>query len=60
MLGYAPRASDTLFNLLLGTPPMRAAASIVYFHRKGVFDPRDATTHESRITLHGEKSEWPN
>lgn len=31
--------SDALFNLLLGTPPMRAAASIVYFHRKGVFDP---------------------
>ena len=30
--------SDALFNLLLGTPPMRAAASIVYFHRKGVFD----------------------
>ncbi|HKU71072.1 MAG TPA: NAD(P)/FAD-dependent oxidoreductase [Burkholderiales bacterium] len=31
--------SDMLFNLLLGTRPMRAAASIVYFHRKGVFDP---------------------
>ena len=31
--------SDVLFNLLLGTRPMRAAASIVYFHRKGVFDP---------------------
>jgi len=33
--------SDTLFNLLLGTWPMRAAASIVYFHRKGAFDPSD-------------------
>jgi flavin-dependent dehydrogenase len=33
--------SDTLFNLLLGTRPMRAAASIVYFHRRGVFDPTD-------------------
>lgn len=33
--------SDTLFNLLLGTKPMRAAAGIVYFHRKGVFNPPD-------------------
>lgn len=31
--------SDTLFNLLLGTRLMRTAASIVYFHRKGVFEP---------------------
>lgn len=31
--------SDTLFDLLLGTKMMRAAASIVYFHHKGVFDP---------------------
>ena len=30
--------SDLAFNLLLGTRPMRAAASIVYFHRKGAFD----------------------
>jgi digeranylgeranylglycerophospholipid reductase len=30
--------SDTLFNLLLGTRLMRAAASVVYFHRKGVFE----------------------
>jgi flavin-dependent dehydrogenase len=30
--------SDLAFNLLLGTKPMRAAASIVYFHRKGVLD----------------------
>ena len=33
--------SDTLFNLLLGTKPMRTAAGIVYFHRKGVFNPPD-------------------
>jgi len=33
--------SDALFNLLLGTQPMRAAAGIVYFHRKGVFNPSD-------------------
>lgn len=31
--------SDMLFNLMLGTAPMRKAASIVYFHRKGVFNP---------------------
>ena len=30
--------SDLAFNLLLGTRPMRSAASVVYFHRKGVFD----------------------
>jgi flavin-dependent dehydrogenase len=30
--------SDTAFNLLLATRPMRAAASVVYFHHKGVFD----------------------
>ena len=29
--------SDLLFNLLLSTGPMRTAASIVYFHRKGIF-----------------------
>lgn len=31
--------SDVLFNLLLGTKTMRMAAGVVYFHRKGVFDP---------------------
>lgn len=31
--------SDTAFNLLLATAPMRMAASVVYFHHKGVFDP---------------------
>jgi digeranylgeranylglycerophospholipid reductase len=30
--------SDVAFNLLLRTKPMRDAASLVYFHRKGVFD----------------------
>lgn len=33
--------SDMLFNLLLGTRPMRTAASIVYFRRKGIFDPQE-------------------
>jgi len=31
--------SDILFNLLLHTKATRSAASIVYFHHKGVFDP---------------------
>lgn len=31
--------SDAVFNLLLGTKPMRTAAGIVYFHHKGVLDP---------------------
>src|SRR5262245_6917768 len=31
--------TDTLFNLLLGTKPVRIAASIVYFHHKGAFEP---------------------
>jgi digeranylgeranylglycerophospholipid reductase len=32
--------SDAAFNLLLATRPVREAASLVYFHRKGVFEPR--------------------
>lgn len=31
--------SDLLFNRLLFTRPVRAAASVVYFHRKAVFPP---------------------
>jgi hypothetical protein len=31
--------SDTAFNLLLATRAMRAAAGMVYFHHKGVFEP---------------------
>ena len=34
--------SDLLFDLLLGTRAMRAAAGIVYFHHKGVFDEAGA------------------
>lgn len=33
--------SDFAFNGLLSTWPMRAAASIVYFHHAGVFDPAE-------------------
>jgi digeranylgeranylglycerophospholipid reductase len=31
--------SDAAFNLLLATRAMRTAAGVIYFHRKGVFDP---------------------
>jgi flavin-dependent dehydrogenase len=31
--------SDLAFNLLLATRPMRAAAGLIYFHRRGVFGP---------------------
>jgi flavin-dependent dehydrogenase len=31
--------SDFAFDLLLNTKAVRSAASVVYFHRKGVFDP---------------------
>ena len=31
--------SDLILYLMLGTKPMRTAASLVYFHRKGVFNP---------------------
>ena len=40
--------SDTLFNLLLGTTPMRRAASLVYFHHRGVFDPQKRETQRIR------------
>jgi flavin-dependent dehydrogenase len=33
--------TDFAFNLLLATRPMRAAAGLVYFHHKGVFDSRE-------------------
>jgi flavin-dependent dehydrogenase len=33
--------TDWLFNLMLATRPMRMAASQVYFHRRGVMNPRE-------------------
>lgn len=38
--------SDLAFNLLLGTRLMRSAASVVYFHHKGVFDPYERIERE--------------
>lgn len=37
--------SDLAFNWLLATWPMRSAASVVYFHHKGVFDPAERSGH---------------
>jgi len=41
--------SDVVFNLFLATAPMRQAASLVYFHHKGVFEPgrRESKTREA-------------
>ena len=38
--------SDLAFNCLLATWPMRLAASVVYFHHKGVFDPAERDGRE--------------
>src|SRR5882672_2081739 len=45
---------DWPFNLLLATRPMRAAAGLIYFHHKGVFEataPSDALGEAQRKTL---------
>ena len=39
--------SDALFNLLLGTRPVRMAAGIVYFHHKGAFGPAANTSRRT-------------
>ena len=36
--------SDVLFNLFLHTRAIRTAASIIYFHHKGMFDPQTLQT----------------
>lgn len=36
--------TDWAFNLLLATKPMREAASLVYFHRRGIVDGREGST----------------
>jgi digeranylgeranylglycerophospholipid reductase len=43
--------SDVLFNLLLHTQLVRTAASIVYFHHKGVFDPHSEQAERAPIGL---------
>ena len=40
--------SDLAFNLLLGTRPMRRAASLIYFHRRGVFNEPPARAARGR------------
>lgn len=41
--------SDLAFNWLLATWPMRFAASVVYFHHRGVFDPTERGRGESAL-----------
>jgi digeranylgeranylglycerophospholipid reductase len=40
--------TDWAFNLLLATRPVREAASLVYFHRRGVFDPTPRSAAEAK------------
>ena len=42
--------SDMLFDLLLSTRAMRAAAGIIYFHHKGVFDDQNVAKHSVSVT----------
>lgn len=49
--------SDFLFNCLLATWPMRSAASMVYFHHKGVFDPTERRAHG--VALRSRRSTSP-
>ena len=42
--------SDMLFDLLLSTRAMRAAAGIIYFHHKGVFDDQNVAKHAVSVT----------
>ena len=41
--------SDLAFNVLLATRPVRAAASIVYFHHKGAFDSNADREHSTAM-----------
>jgi len=50
--------SDLAFDWLLATRPMRAAASIVYFHHKGVFDPPDRSGRALDAPTEREAPPW--
>ena len=41
--------SDLAFNWLLATWPMRSAASLVYFHHKGVFNPSERSARRFAV-----------
>jgi flavin-dependent dehydrogenase len=41
--------SNAAFNLLLSTRPMRAAAGLVYFHRKAVFEGENGSSRGARL-----------
>lgn len=45
--------NDTLTNILLGTSMLRRAASIVYFHHRGVFDEKGGLTHARQLPVRG-------
>lgn len=41
--------SDLAFNMMLATRPMRSAASLVYFHHKGVFDSAERSERPATL-----------
>jgi len=43
--------SDVLTNMLLGTAVLRRAASVVYFHHRGVFDEAGGVTHARQLPV---------
>ena len=43
--------SDLAFDLLLNTKAVRSAASVVYFHRKGIFEPTAGEASETSATI---------
>lgn len=45
--------NDTLTNLLLGTSVLRRAASVVYFHHRGVFDEGGGHAHARQLSMRG-------
>jgi len=51
--------SDWAFNVLLGSRAMREAASLVYFHRKGVFEPRQRRTGGAAPVARRERGAGP-
>jgi flavin-dependent dehydrogenase len=52
-LAFDAFQSDTLTNWLLGTSALRRAASVVYFHHRGVFDERGGANHARRLPVRG-------
>lgn len=46
--------NDALTNMLIGTSVLRRAASVVYFHHRGVFDEGRGLTHARQLPVRGD------